>query len=47
MNLPFIPNSCFSGGEDGAHFARILADVGKMWGNTRKEKSLNLLSLKV
>ena len=29
MNLQFIPNSCFSGGEDGAHFARILADVGK------------------
>ena len=35
------------GGENMAHFARILADVGKMWGNFRKEKSLNLLFLKV
>ncbi len=47
IELQFIPNSCFSGGEDGAHFARILADVGKMWGNFRKGKSLNLMFLKV
>ena len=38
IDLRFIPNSCFSGGEYGAHFARILADVGKMWGNLRKRK---------
>ena len=47
MNIQFIPNSCFSGGEDVTHFARILADVGKRRGISRKEKSLNLLSLRV
>ena len=46
IDLRFIPNSCFSGGEYGAHFARTLADVGKMWGNFQKEKSLNLLFFK-
>ena len=30
IDLRFIPNSCFSGGEYEAHFARILADVGKI-----------------
>ena len=38
IDLRFIPNSCFSGGENGAHFAQTLADVGKMWGNFGKEK---------
>jgi hypothetical protein len=47
MNLQITPNMCFSGGENGAHFARKLADVGKMWGNQEKEKSLNLLFVKV
>ena len=47
LNLPFIPNLSLSGGEYGAYFARKNADVGKMWGNLRKEKSLNLLFLKV
>lgn len=47
IDLRFIPNSCFSGGEDRLHFARKLADVGKMWGKLRKEKSLNLLLLEV
>ena len=32
MDIQFIPNSCFSGGEEVTHFARTLADVGKMWG---------------
>lgn len=41
MNLPFIPNSCFSGGENGAHFARTLEDVGKRRGKWGKEQSLN------
>ena len=38
IDLRFIPNSCFSGGEYGAHFARTLADVGKMWGKFWKRK---------
>ena len=46
-NQQFIPNLSLSGGEYGAYFARKLADVGKMWGNFRKEKSLNLLLLEV
>ena len=41
-NLQFNPNSDLSSEEDRTHFARNLADVGKMWGNLRKEKSLNL-----
>ena len=36
MNLQFTPGSSFSGGENEAHFARKLTDVGKdvgkMWG---------------
>ena len=36
MNLLFTPGSSFSGGENEAHFARKLTDVGKdvgkMWG---------------
>lgn len=47
MKVFFKLDYAFDGGEYGAHFARILADVGKMWGNFRKEKSLNLLFLKV
>lgn len=38
IDLRFIPNSCFSGGEYGAHFARTLADVGKMWGKFEERK---------
>lgn len=46
-NLLFAPDSFFSGGENRARYARKRADVGKMWGNFRKEKSLNLLFLEV
>ena len=46
-NLRFPLDSCFSGGEDRAHFARKNADVGKMWEKLRTEKSLYLLFLKV
>ncbi len=35
------PNLCLSGVENGARYARKLANVGKMWGKMRKEKSLN------
>ena len=37
-DLQFCLDSCFSGGEYGAHFARILAGVGKTRGNSRKRK---------
>ena len=36
-DLQFCPDSCFSGGEDVTHFARKLADVGKMWGIPKKK----------
>ena len=45
MYLQFIPNSCFSGGEDGAHFARKLADVGKLW-EIREKKIAKSLAIR-
>lgn len=47
MNCNSSQIRAFLMGKIGAHFARILADVGKMWGNFEKEKSLNLLFLEV
>ncbi|MCI7580129.1 MAG: hypothetical protein MST01_07820, partial [Prevotella sp.] len=45
IDLRFIPNSCFSGGENGAHFARTLADVVSVSTMTYCVVQINFLPL--